>query len=571
MTKKKQDHGCEDHLGNKYASITDMLAHYKLPLHAYYNRMNHLNWSLERTLTTPASAYAVTDHLGNEYKSVTEMLAHYKLPSHTYYNRMNHLNWTLEKTLTTPASAFETEDHLGNKFKSINAMLRHYGITRLCYDNRLAKGWDLKQILETPMNPASQVSTDHLGNEFPSLISMLQHYGISPMCYRHRKRKKWPLEKILTTPMSDYRNVMAEECEDHLGNKFKSIKDMCDYWHINRTTFFRRRNTPGWDLEKALTAPLQQARSYMRTVTDPDGEVHRNIDAMCAKYGISKTQYLTNIRNNLPMAEALRARTVLTRRCKDHLGNEFRSTNAMCAHYGINKTVLRSRLELGWTLEEILTNPGNNSHYIECVDHEGRKFPTQKAMLKYHGVSYTNFKHRQKLGWDLAKCLAPENTHIVACADHYGNEFDSIQDMLTYWLARTGTYHHGSNRNKPLKECILGAQRIPKLPKNIKVTQVLAVGYYLVQYNKAEYVWTDKTLYEHARRYKLEKHLQKHGDIIANKATSIIVKDRIGGYYDIVLDGIPVMISMDGLFRLAFLSNPKIGEKSATDPVPGNR
>ena len=43
---------CQDHLGNKYTSLADMLKRYHMPYSAYSSRLQ-LGWSLEKTLTTP--------------------------------------------------------------------------------------------------------------------------------------------------------------------------------------------------------------------------------------------------------------------------------------------------------------------------------------------------------------------------------------------------------------------------------------------------------------------------------------------------------------------------------------
>ena len=40
---------------------------------------------------------------------------------------------------------------------------------------------------------------------------------------------------------------------DHLGNKYRSIKEMCEEYNIPYRTFMKRMNQYGWDLKAALT------------------------------------------------------------------------------------------------------------------------------------------------------------------------------------------------------------------------------------------------------------------------------------------------------------------------------
>lgn len=44
---------------------------------------------------------------------------------------------------------------------------------------------------------------------------------------------------------------------DHLGNEFKSIKEMCEFHHIPSKTYDHRVNRHHWSMEKALTTPLR--------------------------------------------------------------------------------------------------------------------------------------------------------------------------------------------------------------------------------------------------------------------------------------------------------------------------
>lgn len=108
----------------------------------------------------------------------------------------------------------------------------------------------------------------------------------------------------ITTPR---RNGRAQACEDHLGNQFSSIKEMCAHWNISTKNYLNRRRT-GWSLKKILTTPIAPA----------------------AKRGIP---------------------------CTDHTGREFKSQRAMCKHYKITPAAFRRRIVDGWSLKRALVTP----------------------------------------------------------------------------------------------------------------------------------------------------------------------------------------------------------------------
>ena len=95
--------------------------------------------------------------------------------------------------------------------------------------------------------------TDHLGQKFPSLAAMLRYWNVPDASYRYRMRKLgWDLEKTLTTKTINTDDAGCHECADHLGQTFRSKKDMCDHWRMPRHIYFRRIKE-GWSIEEALT------------------------------------------------------------------------------------------------------------------------------------------------------------------------------------------------------------------------------------------------------------------------------------------------------------------------------
>ena len=95
-------------------------------------------------------------------------------------------------------------------------------------------------------------------------------------------------------------------CQDHLGNIYPSIKDMCKVYNINPETYSRRIKVYHMSVAEALTNP---------------------------------------VKHNSGM------------RCQDHHGKYYKSRTKMCENYGIDRKLFEYRIKNGYTLEEALTLP----------------------------------------------------------------------------------------------------------------------------------------------------------------------------------------------------------------------
>lgn len=402
-------------------------------------------------------------------------------------------------------------DHEGTPFKSMSEMCRHWGITASAYLGRLEKGMSQKEALTAPKTKGpAKPCRDHLGNEYKSSSDMFRTYGINYTIWKYRHIVKgWSLEKTLTTPVSDPDLAGAHECQDHMGNPFPSKKAMCDHWRVPRNVFFARQRQ-GLDLKQCL-APVKRPRtSQANPVVDPDGREFLNLDTMCAHWDISKTQYILNIRNGLDLRRALTEKdTVRPDKPRDHLGNAYRSINAMCRAYGITKTTLRARLELGWTLEQILTHPENNSHLIKCEDHLGNEFETQKAMLDAYGISHATYKHRLSKGFSLEQALSQKSLHMIPCEDHEGHTFPCLAAMLDYWVCQPATWHHRTGKlNYSVEQALTERPRDMRETHGVTVKSVLEDGWMLVVSDGQSYVTNTAGLLRAVRRSALIQEIR---------------------------------------------------------------
>lgn len=305
------------------------------------------------------------------------------------------------------------------------------------------------------------IKIDHLGNEYKSMNDMLNHYGITYVPFMYRIQvMKLSLEDALTRPCNS-NLATAIRCKDHLGNEFESKVAMCAHWNIPRTVFFRRQRQ-GWSLEKSLTEPLTkryQHKSQSRFITDHLGNTFTCIEEMCKAHGISKQQYIINIRNNCTIEQALTTVTTVGV-AKDHKGNTYSSINEMCRAYGITKTVLRSRLELGWTLAEILENPQKRHPEKKATDHLGNEYDSVNEMLEHYGVSHIKYMERLKRGYTQEEALnADANFAADKCTDHEGNIFAKKKDMALYWNTKSADIWAAMKHGHSLKTALYDIHR----------------------------------------------------------------------------------------------------------------
>ena len=74
---------------------------------------------------------------------------------------------------------------------------------------------------------------------------------------------------------------------------------------------------------------------------------------------------------------------------KDHKGNIFESKNEMYKYYNLRKQTVKSRLKMGWSLEQSLTTP--TKRFVSCLT----RLPKKENESKFHPMDHlgNNYKH----------------------------------------------------------------------------------------------------------------------------------------------------------------------------------
>lgn len=404
-------------------------------------------------------------------------------------------------------------DHTGRQFDSITEMCKAWGVSIDVYSVRRNIGWSLERALTKPVRKKHREKTeikDHLGNVYVSKNKLYQAYNTDWSTIKYRMTHMgMSLEDALTIPYSDNTGGL-HKVYDHLGNEFPTKEAMCTYYGIPRATFFRRLRI-GWTLEDALTKPLKHVYTPKRKLIDPNGDTFTSIEEMCAKWNIPKKDYVLNIKMGMSVEEALKHKPDVNwhrgaTACKDHLGNEFPSYNAMCEHYGISKGTLRGRIDLGWTLKEILENPEKKAPSKPCKDHLGNEYPRQKDMLAAYGVSQTHFTWRKRQGWSLEECLLGRGITRNVVTDCFGEVYPSESIMCLMYNLKTATYYSRLKKSKYDIERILlefTTWSYDTFGDNLKIIKRLKNYYYEVELDGQPYVMHAKQIIENYREQKL--------------------------------------------------------------------
>ena len=247
-------------------------------------------------------------------------------------------------------------------------MCNFYGIRCYTYYSRTDLGWSLERALTEPER--SHSCKDHLGNTYKTIKDMCSIYKISTYAYLSRIKMGWSIESALTTPIKDY------SCKDHLGNVYSSMSDMCNHYNIPLSIFGHRLEY-NWSLEDALTKKVRR----VEPCKDHKGVEYRTKKEMCKRYGINYETYLTRIKSGMSVEEALTADLISNPSsiiCSDHLGNVYNSQKEMCKVYKIRVNTFKNRIDRGWSLEESLTIPRNmyigEFRVAECLKKLNVKF-----------------------------------------------------------------------------------------------------------------------------------------------------------------------------------------------------
>lgn len=202
-----------------------------------------------------------------------------------------------------------------------------------------------KDILKQLVSEAKQ-QIEYRGKIYNNYHSLAKELGIPHSYIYNNLDKGMSIDEIV----HNY-SPKSVEIKDHLGNRFKSLKSMLDYYNITRNAYLRRVSN-GWSLKEILTIPVKKRREVKEYV-DFKGNVFTSLSGIAKEYGVSLptiTKLLEEGKTSEEVTYQLSQKYV-----KDHLGNRFSTTSEMTKHYGVHISTFLNRQHRGWSLEEALT------------------------------------------------------------------------------------------------------------------------------------------------------------------------------------------------------------------------
>ena len=281
---------------------------------------------------------------------------------------------------------------------------------------------------------------DHLGNKFKTKKEMCEYWGTNYTTYQNRQAKGWSLRESLIGRERPRERFVT----DHVGNKFKSNEDMCKHWNVDYETYKYRRLCH-WSKEEALSGNVDYK------VFDHKGNGFRSMTEMFDFYGIEKWVYQERKKKGLPLEICLDPTYIVNEKKQiyDHLGNSFKTANEMCKHWDVNYSTYGERIRAGWTIEEALAN--KKSTETSVYDHLGNKFDNTRRMIEYHGVTEGTYYTRKSQNLSLEECLSGCQPRIQ---DPVGNAFKTIVDMCHHYGITTKHYEYCMASGYSLEETL---------------------------------------------------------------------------------------------------------------------
>lgn len=145
---------------------------------------------------------SIEDHLGNKYSKVVDMLNAWGISHRLYQGRKNR-GWSLEKILTTPINKTQVGkkcvDFNGKEFQSISLMAKEYGVSTSSLAYHTEKGKTPAEALKILLSEGKKHQVkDHLCNYFSSYSKMTEYWGVGYNTFKKRRNNGWSLEESLT-------------------------------------------------------------------------------------------------------------------------------------------------------------------------------------------------------------------------------------------------------------------------------------------------------------------------------------------------------------------------------------
>lgn len=118
-------------------------------------------------------------------------------------------------------------------------MCEAYNVSQTAFCKRIERGWSLKDALSR-----GKVLYSKDGVDYYTQNEIYKAFNIHPNTLRKKLKQGYTYEEII--------NRVTFRVSDHLGNRYRTTKDMCDKYGVNVSTY-RARVRKGKSVKEALT------------------------------------------------------------------------------------------------------------------------------------------------------------------------------------------------------------------------------------------------------------------------------------------------------------------------------
>ena len=165
----------------------------------------HSGWSVKDALTVKVHKQeAARYEIRGEAKTVAEWAKESGLKPSLIRSRLS-LGWGGEQAVFSPMKAkgkIPKAIEYKGKCRTIAEWPRQYGIQESVVRGRLARGWEMKKALETPMMPKGKIpKTIEYKGRSCTITEWAKQYGIQESVVRGRLARGWKIKKALETPL----------------------------------------------------------------------------------------------------------------------------------------------------------------------------------------------------------------------------------------------------------------------------------------------------------------------------------------------------------------------------------
>lgn len=208
----------------------------------------------------------------------------------------------------------------------------------------------------------------------------IQNIGWQPYTFSSRGKWYFNYKKEELVPLKETADLIS--CYDNYGIKIRPLSDLVDNIYIKElievsSTDYILNNKYCHSQNKSSSLSFNRLGTFL---------------------GITKSRF-TQVRTTTDKTD----KEVLQFLLENYKG--YNGIGVELEKNNISKEVYYARLKLGWDKEKAKTTPVKKIG--RTYDHKGNEFSNQKEMLKYYGVSQSQFFRRKKRGLSLERCLAP--------------------------------------------------------------------------------------------------------------------------------------------------------------------